>query len=234
MSSDGLHRHPALPLPVAIRRIATARVMRLRLDHGGTMLKLTIPRRVSERSALAWAAEQQGWVSAQLAKRPEGLPLRPGARIPFDGGELELVHAEGRPRAIRLVGTELHCGGPLEGLERRVLLWLRNMARDRLSAEVAAIAREAGVTVASVAVGDPVSRWGSCSAAGALRFSWRLILASPGARRFVVAHEVAHRLHMDHGPQFRAAERRLFGGDVAAARAELRLVAPRLRAVGRL
>jgi predicted metal-dependent hydrolase len=51
--------------------------------------------------------------------------------------------------------------------------------------------------------------------------------------RFVVAHEVAHRLHMDHSPAFKAAEERLFGGPVAAARSELRRLGPSLRAVGR-
>ena len=95
------------------------------------------------------------------------------------------------------------------------------------------IAARAGVIVRAVSVGDADSRWGSCSASGAIRYSWRLILAPPDARRFVVAHEVAHRLHMDHGPMFKAAEAALFGGDVAAARASLRRVAPVIRRVGR-
>jgi len=47
-----------------------------------------------------------------------------------------------------------------------------------------------------------------------------------------VAHEVAHRRHMDHGPQFRALEAELFGGNVRAARAELRALGPRLKRVG--
>ena len=68
----------------------------------------------------------------------------------------------------------------------------------------------------------PASRWGSCSASGAIRYNWRLILAPPHLLRWVVAHEVAHRRHMNHGPAFQALEAELYGGDVAAARAELR------------
>jgi predicted metal-dependent hydrolase len=50
--------------------------------------------------------------------------------------------------------------------------------------------------------------------------------------RWLAAHEVAHRRHMNHGPEFRALEALLYGGDVAAARAELRALGPRLKRVG--
>jgi predicted metal-dependent hydrolase len=35
-----------------------------------------------------------------------------------------------------------------------------------------------------------------------LSFSWRLILAPPFVLDYVVAHEVAHMRHMNHGPRF--------------------------------
>ena len=125
------------------------------------------------------------------------------------------------------------CGGPCESFGRRIEAWLKRLARDTLSAETAAIAAAAGVSVRSVSIGDADSRWGSCSAAGAIRYSWRLILAPPHVRRFVVAHEVAHRLHMDHGAAFKAAEIRLYGGPVASARLLLRRLSPVIRRVGR-
>ena len=94
-------------------------------------------------------------------------------------------------------------------------------------------ARRAGVSVKRVSIGDADTRWGSCSASGSIRYNWRLILAPPDVRRWVVAHEVAHRLHMNHGPAFKALEAELFDGDVAAARSLLRRLGPRLKRVGR-
>src|SRR5207342_1818645 len=111
--------------------------------------------------------------------------------------------------------------------------YLRNAARDRLGQETAELARRCGVTVRSVSVGDASSRWGSCSASGAIRYNWRLILAPPHVLRWVAAHEVAHRRHMNHGSAFGALEAALYQGDVAAARAELRALGPRLKRVGR-
>jgi len=84
-----------------------------------------------------------------------------------------------------------------------------------------------------VTVGDAGSRWGSCSSDGRIRLSWRLILAPPAVRRHVVSHEVAHLVHLNHGPQFKALEARLFGTGLAEAKSELRAVGPRLRRLGR-
>ncbi|MBV8745304.1 MAG: M48 family metallopeptidase, partial [Xanthobacteraceae bacterium] len=56
--------------------------------------------------------------------------------------------------------------------------------------------------IARITVRDTSSRWGSCSADGALSFSWRLILAPPHVLDYLAAHEVAHLVEMSHAPRF--------------------------------
>lgn len=220
-------------VPLILRVHPRARQLRLRFDEKNGGLMLTVPPRTSRRAALAWAAQQQGWVEAQLARQVAVIPLEPGALIPLDGEEVRLEWIEGASRTVVRSADGVSCGGPCESFGRRIEAWLKRLARDTLSAETAAIAAAAGVSVRSVSIGDADSRWGSCSAAGAIRYSWRLILAPPHVRRFVVAHEVAHRLHMDHGAAFKAAEIRLYGGPVASARLLLRRLSPVIRRVGR-
>lgn len=231
--SSALVTHAALPLPVDIRPIRSARKLRLRLDERRGVLKLTCPARMSRRAALAWAAEQHEWVEAQLALVQPGRPLVPGATIPLEGREILLEWREGATRTPRLDGNVLSCGGPEEGFGRRIELFLKRRALATLSAETAEYAEAAGATVRSVAVGDADSRWGSCSASGRVRYSWRLILAPPEARRYVVAHEVAHLRHLNHGAEFKALERKLFGEGLAGARALLTRVGPGLKRIGR-
>jgi predicted metal-dependent hydrolase len=84
-----------------------------------------------------------------------------------------------------------------------------------------------------VAVGDPKGRWGSCAASGVIRYSWRLILAPPEVRRATVAHEVAHRVHMNHSAAFHAVVRELYGREPSHERAWLRANAMRLHSFGR-
>ena len=222
-----------LAWPVELRPHPTARAIRLRLDEGRGLLTLTYPRRMSRRTALDWAAKQGDWVEQQLARIEPGEPFEPGAAIPFEGRMVALLWSERLPRTPRLIGEVLQCGGPASAFSGRIERFLRAAARHRLSEETARIAGVAGVSVKSVAVGDASSRWGSCSSGGSIRYNWRLILAPPHLLRWVVAHEVAHRIHMDHGPGFRVLEARLYGGDVRAARAELRALGPRLKRIGR-
>lgn len=235
--SKELAVHPDLPVPVEIHAVRSARRLRLRFDERRRVLKLTCPARTSRRAALAWAVEQREWVETQIADALPGEPFVPGARIPIEGCETRLMWGPDHGRVPRLEADELRCGGPAQAFPRRVETYLRRMALDTLSRETAAIAAVAGVTPRSVAVGDANTRWGSCSADRRIRYSWRLILAPPAARRYVVAHEVAHLVHLDHGAAFKQLEARLFAvlsdGAVAAARSLLRAVGPRLKRIGR-
>jgi len=224
---------PGLAWPVELRPHPRARAMRLRLDEARERLTLTYPRRMSRRAALEWAQRQAEWVEVQLTGLEPGEPFQPGAAIPFEGRMIQLHWEERLPRTPRISGDRLSSGGPKEAFAARIERFLRSQARVRLSEETANTARRAAVSIRSVAIGDASSRWGSCSASGAIRFNWRLILAPPHVLRWVVAHEVAHRRHMDHGPAFRALEAELYGGDIRAARAELRALGPRLKRVGR-
>ena len=63
-------------------------------------------------------------------------------------------------------------------------------------------APQLGVTFGRVSVKDQKSLWGSCSRAGNLNFSWRLRLAPAEVLDYVVVHELAHRLEMNHSRRF--------------------------------
>ena len=207
--------------------------MRLRFDEKRQLLKLTHPRGLSRRTALGWAASQSEWVEAQIRRAEPAEPFAPGAVIPLDGREVRLRWDEAAPRTPRLAGDCLTAGGPEAGFAARIEKFLKRLALDTLSRETAEIAARAAVRPVAVSVGDAATRWGSCSSGGRIRYSWRLILAPPEARRFVVAHEVAHLEHLNHGAEFKALERELFGGDVTAARLLLRRLGPRLKRIGR-
>jgi predicted metal-dependent hydrolase len=223
----------ALPAPIEIRPMRGARRLRLRFDEASGTLKLTCPWRTSRRAALAWALDQRAWIEAQLAAALPPEPFAPGAIVPVEGRDTQILWSPTARRTPVLADGALVCGGPEAGLARRVELFLKRRALDTMSREVAEFAAKADATVRSVGVGDAGSRWGSCSSQGRIRLSWRLILAPPEVRRFVVAHEVAHLRHLNHGPEFKALEARLFGHGLGEARSRLRRVGPRLRRIGR-
>ena len=209
-------------VPLRLVESPTARRLRLRVDRRTGEVVLTLPRRVSRRKALDWAAGHREWVEAQLAQVKPHAALVPGAAIPLYDIPRRIEWLPGGSRIPRVEADRIVVGGPEETLEPRLVRWLRRHAAELLAAETREFADKAGVTVSRVGVGDMVSRWGSCSSSGAIRYSWRLILAPDWVRRATVAHEVAHRVHMNHGPDFHALVERLLGADPKPARLWLR------------
>jgi predicted metal-dependent hydrolase len=232
ISSTASSDHLIGETPVRLKVSPRARRMRLSVDPRTRSVLLTVPRRVSRRRALAWASGHRAWIEAALAEIPPASAFAPGAPVPLRGEPHVIDWDAARPRRIERLEGRLVAGGPLDALERRILRWLKAEALALLKLETAEFAARAGVTVARIGIGDPVSRWGSCSATGAIRYSWRLILAPDFVRRATVAHEVAHRVHLNHGPEFHLFLADLLGADPRPARAWLKREGAALHRIG--
>lgn len=219
--------------PIEVVRNARARRAKLSVDPASGRVRLTLPLRAPVKPALLWVEGQQAWIEAQRARLPRARPFAPNGTIPFGDATLVIDWAEDLPRRVERSGDRLCCGGPRDRLARRIEIWLKREALRVLSEETAEFALRAGVAVTGVAVGDPRGRWGSCASSGAIRYSWRLVLAPVFVRRATVAHEVAHRVHMNHGPDFHALVERLDESDPARSRAWLRAHGAALHWVGR-
>ncbi|MEP6785247.1 MAG: YgjP-like metallopeptidase domain-containing protein [Sphingomonadales bacterium] len=218
---------------LTVVRRSVARGMRLTVDPRDATVRLTLGTRSPLRPALAWAAGKRGWVEAELERLPFPLPLVPDMLFHLGDGDVLLDWASEKSRRVTLDGNVLHVGGPLDQLTPRVMRFLRAHALTILEAETRALAAAHGITIGRVGVGDTKSRWGSCAASGDIRYSWRLILAPAFVRRSTVAHEVAHRIHMNHGPAFHALAAKLYEGDPNPARNWLRANGPSLHWFGR-
>lgn len=78
----------------------------------------------------------------------------------------------------------------------------RRQAKAILTQKADVYAKKLGVTYEKLTVKDQKTRWGSCSAKGNLNFNWRIVLAPEPVTDYVVIHELAHRIHMNHSAAF--------------------------------
>ena len=208
-----------------LRRSARSRGLRLTID-GRTGLVVSVPPATRrgwtrpEPRIETFLRERQAWVLRHvdaLARERDAARARGGAR---DGG---LIPYRGALHRIRVVPTATRgrrsvverAGGDDEDelivslatgerrpLERILAAWFRERAGEAIDAAVAAYAPALRVRPAVIDVRDPSTRWGSASRKGRLMFSWRLVLAPPGALETVVVHELAHLRVFGHGPAF--------------------------------
>lgn len=207
---------------LTLKRHPQSRSFRLKVDPRDGRVLLSLPQRASLAKAHRWAESQRDWVETQLADLPEPRPILPNGTLPYRGTDLRIDHADTHPRKPVLEDDHIRVGGPVESLTARLIRWLKDEARKILTEESARYALAAEVTIGRISIGDARSRWGSCASSGNIRYSWRLVMAPPDVLSATVAHEVAHRVHMHHGPEFHAVVAELFGREPRAERRWLR------------
>ena len=188
------------PIPLILRQSARARRISLRVSRLDGRVTLTLPRFVSEGEALEFAHQKADWLRRQLADRPDAVQVAPGTSVLLEGRPHMLVAGSGR-RVARQGGQLVVPGAP-DQAGRRVAAYLKAAARDRLVPVCDHYAARLGRRFSRITLRDTRSRWGSCSSAGALMFSWRLIMAPPEVLDYVAAHEVAHLAEMNHSAAF--------------------------------
>jgi predicted metal-dependent hydrolase len=184
------------------RRSRRARRMSLRIDPAGGAVVVTLPMRATRKAGMALLMGHADWVADRLAALPDAITFADGATVPVCGVPHRIRHAPGARGAAFLLQQELHVTGAAEFLPRRVTDFLRQEAKRRLGALALAKAGLIGTVPKRVTVKDTKSRWGSCAPDRSLALSWRLVMAPPFVQDYVVAHEVAHLRHMNHGKQF--------------------------------
>ncbi len=188
-------------VPVTVRSSARARRMTLRLDPAKGAV-LTLPLRVSLATAESFLLQHRTWLAERSARRPERVPFAAGEIIPLRGLSHEIRHCPEARRGVWIEDQAILVSGAEEYVARRVGDFLKEEARRILCPRVRELAKRVGRTPGRITVKDTRTRWGSCSSRGDLAFSWRLVLAPEAVLDYVVAHEVAHLVEMNHAPAF--------------------------------
>jgi predicted metal-dependent hydrolase len=199
------------PIEIALRRSAQARRLSLRVSSLDGRVTLTLPARMREAEGLAFARSREDWIRAALSRLPPVQAVALGTALPVEGREVRLIAGPSRGAVTRLGDTLAVPGDPaLAG--RRVAVWLKFLAQERLTLACARHEAALGRSRSRLVLRDTRSRWGSCSAAGVLMFNWRLVMAPPEVLDYVAAHEVAHLAEMNHSPRYWAVVKRLMPG----------------------
>lgn len=202
---------------VAVKRSALARRISLRIDPArGAVLMLPVKARLAEGERFLLA--HRVWLAERLARLPGPVALADGATVPLLGVPHPVRHVPGARRGVWVEGGEILVSGLPEHVGRRTADFLKSEAKRLIAPRAQDMAARLGRKPGRIAVKDTRSRWGSCSSTGDLAFSWRLVLAPEQILDYVVAHEVAHLVQMNHSPAFWAVVDSLVGDHRSARR----------------
>lgn len=181
----------------------------LRIDERG--LTVSMPLRASEKWLHSVLLDKADWVVEKMAgwqdRQPVVIQWRDGERIPFCGDTLTLRVVPdlfGAPPFLR--GGILHLqpvGTPTPPqIGRMVEQWYRQQALELFERRVAHFASRLQVAPNALKLSAARSQWGSCTVRGVVRLNWRLIKLPHALIDYVVAHELAHLVEMNHSAAF--------------------------------
>src|ERR1700684_3621442 len=191
-----LVKHGSQIYSVRLRRHRRARRYTLRIHPSDREAILTMPPRGTLADARDFAQRHGAWIAARLGRLPKAAPFQPGTVVPLRGVPHRIVHRPGVRGTVwtetRDSGERILCvAGGIEHIERRVHDYLKREVRADLQDAVQSCAQALGVKVKRLSIRDQSSRWGSCTSAGSLSFSWRVFLGPPFVLGFLLAPEVA-------------------------------------------
>ena len=107
------------------------------------------------------------------------------------------------------IEDEILCINPIDPLKKdteyqnkAVAQFLKHTAQHYLLPRTHQLAEQMQISFGNVTLRQQKTRWGSCSSKGNLNFNWRLVHFEPNVIDYVIIHELAHRVHMNHSAQF--------------------------------
>ena len=192
-----------------LKRSGYRRSISLRIDDRG--LCVNAPLRASEKWLLDVLQDKSDWVLKQLdswsSKKTPPIFWAEGAPIPFRGEAFVLtLTPKSRGAVPQLHGQILHVPVGVEAevphIEKAVMLWYRSEALRVFEECVAHFAPMLQVSPREIRLSAARTQWGSCTAHGVVRLNWQLVKMPLHLIDYVVVHELAHLVEMNHSPAF--------------------------------
>ena len=165
------------------------------------------PLKMSAKSIEEFVEKHSRWVQKKQAELQSIAPAQPrkfqaGEQFLYLGQAFPLEIVSGTKRALALDGAFKLAATEHGNAERIFRNWYRKEAETIIAERVAFFAAKYQLKIGRIRITSARTRWGSCSSAGTLSFSWRLLMTPPEVIDYVVIHELAHTIHHNHSRRF--------------------------------
>lgn len=181
------------------------RTIGITVDAGG--LRVAAPLRAPWREIEGFLRAKQRWILAKLdewarAPRPALLRGESGESLPLFGAPHLLEVREGARRRVQHDAGRLVVVAPRRRALDTLVKWLKTCALEALTPRAAHYASRLSRPAPRVALSSARTQWGVCHEDGSIRLAWRLVHLEPALADYVVAHEVAHLVELNHSRRF--------------------------------
>ena len=190
--------------PLTVRNSRRAKYLKIRIDAERGEAVLVIPPGCSRRAAADFAARHRVWIKDKLAKIKPRIRFAAGDTVDMLGRRYRIVfHAGENGHYSRLNDGVVDVYGEPGNVHGEVIKQARKIFTNYAWKKAFELAAVLGVKIHDITVKVIKSRYGSCSSLGNINLSLSLAFAPLFVTDMVIAHEVSHLKHMNHGREFR-------------------------------
>ena len=188
-------------IPLKILVNAKSKSIKLRLSKEGEAV-VVLPKWTPKLMGISFAQKNLDWLKTQKEKLGTPHQFENGARIDLLGTSYMIEHNPHTRGGVFIQDGKIIVTGEIEYLHRRVRDFVKKQAYDYIQQKAIMLAAQLGEKPSKITLRDTSSRWGSCSSNKSLSFCWKLALAPTYVLDYIIAHEVAHLVQMNHSDAF--------------------------------
>jgi len=184
------------------------------------MVEVRAPLWVPKQDIDRFVAEKEQWILENVEKqhnhaaKKESFKVDYGSVVTLRDKEYPIVKREGKDFCMaQAMQKSKHAGFDEEVLymppgltpeqiKATCIKLYRSCANVHITSRVSAFGARMNLAPSVVKISNATRRWGSCSSKKSLNFSWRLIMADDDVIDYVVVHELAHLVEMNHSKRF--------------------------------
>jgi len=203
------------PPPFQIRLSQRAKRILVSI-HAKRGLEIVTPKRLGAQQALHIIAQHRAWIEDKLLLRqaqtahaalstwPTHQPPE-AIHLPALDEHWQLIHTASARRAELRIEPALHqlkFSGDSEQLWALLQRWFIAHAKVQFLPQLHQLAHQHSDPLHGSGIRWNNTRWGSCSRAGRINLSARLLWLAPDEVNYVLHHELNHLHHFNHSPAF--------------------------------
>lgn len=189
-----------------IKRSSRTLAIRISINSHGKVV-VTAPKLIPEFMIRNFVEKQKDWIQTNLEKiKKTNIPVKNNELFIFDKKYKIVKNNDAEKIGITVLEDQLIINNlshkPINKIQSQIEDFLKKTAHKYIATRTQILAKQMRVSYKRLSVRQQASRWGSCSSHGNLNFNWRLVHYSPKVIDYVIIHELAHLLELNHSKKF--------------------------------
>ena len=188
--------------PIVISRKNNIRRLSLKVCRITGKITINAPKFLAESEIYKFYSLNRSWIHNQINQCLVPKVVKEGLFIPVEGNLYEIVVKNSCSKIKFLENNQICIPKNISNIGKEVQTFLIEYCKSIM---IPIILKKPNLIIQKITeinFKDTKSRWGSCSSTGSIMLNWRLIMVPPSIYNYVIIHELAHLVHMNHGPLF--------------------------------